>query len=91
VYVARPIHSNTAQVWPPRIEVISCVQSGKIARVAREIPRRSDVGVVVAGSENLAPGANSPGQSPRPETSSARSARLAHASQSTVGRYRDAS
>ena len=48
------------------MDVIACVQSGKIARVEPEMLRRSVVGVVVCGSENLAPGANSPFQSPPP-------------------------
>src|SRR5437763_696500 len=83
VYVARPIHSNTAQSSPPRMLVISCVQSGKIAAVSREIDRRSLVDAVF-GSAKVAPGANNPRQSPLPATSIAFSARRAHASQSTV-------
>jgi hypothetical protein len=63
------------------MEVISWVQSGKMARVSREIWRTSVVDGV-CGSLNTAPGANSPFQSPPAPTSIACSARRAHAFQS---------
>src|SRR5205809_818630 len=74
-YVARPIHSNTAQSSPPRMLVISWVQSGKMARVSREIWRMSSVDGVL-GSLKVAPGANRPFQSPPAATSMAASAFL---------------